>query len=83
MNNRTATTPDSRTPTEAAGYIAGAFTGIAQALMPVRMWVLLAASIWGLIEVFQTASLVGIARVGFLYMVVVAVLLGSVIFQRK
>src|ERR1035441_769656 len=83
MNNVTPTTSESRTPTEAAGYIGGALTAIAQAFMPVRMWLLLVASIVALILAFQTESVLSIARIAFVYMVIVALLIGSAVFQRK
>jgi Ca2+/Na+ antiporter len=73
MNNVTPTTSESRTPTEAAGYIGGALTAIA----------LLVASIVALILAFQTESVLSIARIAFVYMVVVAVLIGSAVFQQK
>jgi len=83
MNNETATTSESRTPTEAAGYIGGALTALARAFMPVRMWLLLIASVVALIVAFQTESMLSIARIAFVYMVVVAVLIGSAVFQRR
>jgi amino acid permease len=47
--------------------------------MPVRMWLLLVASIVALILAFQTESVLSIARIAFVYMVVVAVLIGSAV----
>ena len=73
MNNVTPTTSESRTPTEAAGYIGGALTAIA----------LLVASIVALILAFQTESVLSIARIAFVYMVIVALLIGSAVFQQK
>ena len=51
--------------------------------MPVRMWLLLTASVVLLIQVFQTESLLSMSRMVFVYFVVVAVLIGSAVFQRK
>ena len=51
--------------------------------MPVRMWLLLVASIVVLIVAFQTESMLSIARIAFVYMVIVALLIGSAVFQRK
>jgi len=72
-----------KTPAEAAGYIGGALTAIAQAVMPVRAWLLLTASVALLIGVFNTESLLSIARMASVYVVVVAVLIGSAAFQRR
>jgi len=83
MHSETETASEAKTATAAAGYVSGALTAIAQAVMPVRMWLLLAASIVALIVVFQTESMLSIARIAFVYMVLVAVLVGSAVFQRK
>jgi hypothetical protein len=81
MNNQTASV--TKTPPEAAGYIGGTLTAVLQAVMPVRMWILLTASVVLLIEVFQTESLLSIARMASVYLVVLGVLIGSAVFQRK
>src|SRR5512135_3286010 len=83
MKNEATTESNHKTPSEAAGYIGGVFTAIAQAVMPVRMWLILTASVVLLIKVFDTESLLTIARSVSIYIVVVAVLIASAIFQRR
>ena len=83
MKNETATTLGIRTQAEAAGYIGGALTCILQRVMPMRMWLLLAASFALLVGVFQTAALLSIVRMVSVYIVFVAVLVGTVVFYRR
>lgn len=73
---------DGRTPSEAAGYIAGIMTGAAEMVMPVRMWLTLLASAALLIFVFRSDSLLHIARALCLYVTLESILIGSGVFRR-
>lgn len=77
------TGPELKSRSEAVGYIAGTFTAIAQAIMPVRMWLLLAASGVLLFVVFRTTDLLEIARALAVYVTVVAIQLGSGVFRKQ
>ena len=83
MNTQTASNTKEKTPTEAAGYIAGTLTGAAQMVMPVRMWVTLIASITLIVFVFQSESPLHIARALCVFITLVAILIGSAVYGRR
>jgi hypothetical protein len=80
MSTKPGTDESEKTPVEAAGYIAGTLTGAAQTVMPVRMWITLIASAALIVFVFQSESLLNIARAFCLFASVIAILLGSAVF---
>ncbi|MFT4548872.1 MAG: hypothetical protein ACI9MB_002840 [Verrucomicrobiales bacterium] len=81
----TPSVPDTKekTPTEAAGYIAGTLTGAAQMVMPVRMWITLLASVALIIFVFQSESLLNIARAFCVFASMISVLIGSAVYSGR
>jgi lipid-A-disaccharide synthase-like uncharacterized protein len=83
MNTQTATDTKEKTPTEAAGYIAGTLTGAAQMVMPVRMWMTLIASTVMIVYVFQSESPLHIARALCVFSALIAILIGSAVFGRR
>ena len=83
MSTQTESGTKEKTPTEAAGYIAGTLTGAAQMLMPVRMWITLIASAALMIFVFQSESPLHIARALCIFASLVAILIGSAVFGRR
>ncbi|MCB1096616.1 MAG: hypothetical protein KDN22_13650 [Verrucomicrobiae bacterium] len=72
-----------RTPLEAAGYLLGTLTGIAQAVMPVRMWITLIASGMLMSSVYHSESLLDIARALTKFVVLMAILIGSAVFCER
>lgn len=83
MSTEQATDEKERTPTEAAGYIAGTLTGAAQMIMPVRMWITLVATIVLIVFAFQTDSLLNIARALCLFISLISILVGSAVYRRR
>ena len=72
-----------QTPTEAAGYIAGILTGAACLIMPIRMLITMAASMALIVFAFRTESTLGIARACCLFVVLIAILVGSAVFGKR
>lgn len=74
---------EEKTPIEAAGYIAGTLTAVAQMVMPVRMWITLIASTVLLVFVFRSESPLNVARALCIYVSLIAVLIGSAVFSKR
>lgn len=72
-----------KSPTEAAGYIAGGLTAIAQAVMPIRMWITLISSAALIVFVLNSESVLNIARALCIYATLTAVLVGSAVYHRR
>lgn len=83
MNTKTVSEPKEKTPSEAAGYIAGTLIGAAEMIMSVRMWITLIASIALTIFVFRSESLLEIARALSAFVSLMAILVGSAVFGKK
>jgi len=83
MSIQTKPDQDEKTPTEAAGYIAGTLAGCAQMVMPVRMWITLIASAALIVFVFRSESLLHIARACCVFVTMIAILIGSAVFGRS
>lgn len=81
MSTKTASDTKEKTPIEAAGYIAGILTGAAQMVMPVRMWITLIASTALIVFVFQSESLLHIARALSVFGSLVSVMIGLAVFS--
>jgi hypothetical protein len=83
MSTHTSKDTREKTPTEAAGYIAGTLAGAAQLVMPVRMWMLLIASTVLIVDVFQSDSSLHILRALCIFSAFVAILIGSAVFGGR
>jgi len=82
MKKKTAPELKEKTPTEAAGYIAGSLTGAAQMVMPVRMWITLISLAALIFFVFQSESLLHIMRAFCVFSSLIAILIGSAVFGK-
>jgi hypothetical protein len=83
MSTQTPSDTKEKTPTEAAGYIAGTLTGAAEMVMPVRMWITLIASVALIVFVFQSESLLNIARAFCIFASLISVLIGSAVYSGR
>lgn len=72
-----------KTAAEAAGYIAGTLTGMAQTVMPMWMWITLLASAALIVFAFYSTSPLGIARAFAIYASLLAILIRSAVYPRR
>ena len=83
MTTETALANPDKSPSEAAGYIAGTLVSIVRVVMPIRMWLTLFASTTLVIIIFNTDSLMTIARAVCCYSVIIVLLISSAIYRGK
>ena len=74
---------DQQTPAEAVGYIAGFFVSLARVILPLRIWIILIASIALIVFAFRSESALHITRALCIYATLISLLLGLTICRKQ